>query len=50
MFDVTVGSFDRGEVCKLIGLFPFHEMKLLFGGNCVGLYRDDGFAVLNNMP
>ena len=49
MFDVTVGSFDRAEVCELVGLFLLYKMKHLFGCNCVGLYRDDGLAVLINI-
>ena len=49
MFDVTMGSLDEAEVCELVGLFLLHKMKHLFGCNCVGLYRDDGLAVLNNI-
>ena len=49
MFDVTMGSFDGAEVCELVGLFLLYKMKHLFGCNCVGLYRDDGLAVLNNI-
>ena len=49
MFDVIMGSFDRAEVCELVGLFLLYRMKHLFGCNCVGLYRDDGLAVLNNI-
>ena len=49
MFDVTMGWFDGAEVCELVGLFLIHKMKHLFGCNCVGLYRDDGLAVLNNI-
>ena len=47
IFDVTMRSFDGAEVCELVGLFLLHKMKHLFGCNCVGLYRDDGLAVLN---
>ena len=49
MFDVTMGSFDGAEVCELVGLFLLYKMKYLFGGNCVDLYRYEGFAVLNNI-
>ena len=44
-----MGSFDGAEVFELVGLFLFHKMKHLFGCNCVGLYRDDGLAVRNNI-
>ena len=49
MFDVTMGSFDRAEVCELVGLLLLHKTKHLFGCNCVGLYGDDGLAVFNNV-
>ena len=49
MFDVTMGSFDGAEGCELVGLFLLYKMKHLFDCNCVGLYRDDGLAVPNNI-
>lgn len=48
LFDVTMGSFDGAEVCELVGLFLLHHMQTLFDANCVGLYRDDGLAILRN--
>ena len=38
MFDLTMGSFDGGEMCELIGRF-------LLGTNG-GLYRDDELVLL----
>ena len=49
MFDVTMESFDETKVCELVGLFLLYQMKLLLGCNCVGLYRNDGLTVLNNI-
>ena len=50
-FDVAMGSYDRAEVCELVGLYllakltekdaPFENEK-----DKVGLYRDDGLAVV----
>ena len=50
-FDVPMGSYDGAEVCELVGLYlldrlteknaPFENKK-----NEVGLYRDDGLAVV----
>ena len=45
-FDVTMGSYDRAEVCELIGLFILNTLQDRFGKD-VGLYRDDGLAVIN---
>ena len=46
MSDVTVGSFDGAEVCALIGLFLLNNLSEKYGKNNVGLYRDDGLALL----
>ena len=46
VFDVTMGSFDGAEVCELVGLFILNSLQERFGEN-VGLYRDDGLAVVN---
>ena len=48
MFDVTMGSFDRAEVCELIGLFILNILSDKYGKNNVGLYRDDGLVLLRN--
>ena len=48
MFDVTMGSYDGVEVCKLVGLFMLDKLSNIFEKNFVGLYRDDGLAVLRN--
>ena len=45
-FDVTMGSYDGAEVCKLIGLFVLDKMKDRFGYD-IGLYRNDRLATLN---
>ena len=46
-FDVTMGSYDGAEVCELIGLFILNTLQDRFGKD-VGLYRDDGLAVINS--
>ena len=45
-FDVTMGSFDGEEICKLVGLFILLKLKDTFGNN-IGLYRDDGLVLLD---
>ena len=41
-----MGSFDGTEICELVGLFILNSLEERFGNN-VGLYRDDGLAVVN---
>lgn len=47
LFDVTMGSYDGAETCELTGTFLLNKIKHLFDNN-VGLYRDDGLAVVHN--
>ena len=47
-FDVTMGSFDGAEVCELVGIFLLHQLSSILEKNEVGLYRDDGLAILRN--
>ena len=47
LFDVTMGRFDGAEVCKLIGLYLLNKVKALLDSGNVGLYRDDGLAVVH---
>jgi len=44
-FDVAMGSLDGAEVCDLVGLFLLDKLANILGKN-VGLYRDDGLAVI----
>ena len=43
-----MGSFDGAEICELVGLYLLHAITQLLNTNDVGLYRDDGLAVLRN--
>ena len=45
LFDVTMGSYNGAEVCELVGLYLLS--KLTVGVRNVGLYRDDGLAVIH---
>ena len=42
-----MGRFDGAEVCKLIGLYLLNKVKALLDSGNVGLYRDDGLAVVH---
>ena len=47
-FNVTMGSFDGAEVCELVGLFILQQLSQVITSNAMGLYRDDGLAILRN--
>ena len=46
-FDVTMGAYDGAEVCELVGLYILHKMEGLINKDHLGLYRDDGLAVVD---
>ena len=48
LFDVTMGSFDGAEVCELVGLYLLSKIDNALGNGSVGLYRDDGLAVIRS--
>ena len=48
-FDVTMGSYDGAEVCELVGTCILNILAEKYGKNNVGLYRDDGLAVFENI-
>ena len=48
-FDVTMGSYDGAETCELVVVYMLAQLKN-FCGNTIGLYRDDGLAVLHETP
>lgn len=48
-FDVTMGSYDGAETCELVGCYLLSQLKQIPGIE-IGLYRDDGLAVLNQTP
>ena len=43
-----MGSFDGAEVWDLVGPFILAKLENEFGGDNVGLYRDDGLALINS--
>ena len=44
-----MGSYDGAETCELVGCYLLSQLKQLPGIE-IGLYRDDGLAVLNQTP
>jgi len=47
-FDVTMGSYDGADVCELVNLFILNGLGSTYGKENIGLYRDDGLAVLKD--
>ena len=46
LFDVTMGSYDGAEICKLVGLFILNHLGKKFGKKNLGLCRDNGLAII----
>ena len=47
-FDVTMGSYGGAKICELVGLFIVNHLGKSFGKENIGLYRDDGLAIIKN--
>ena len=47
LFDVTMGSYDGAEVWELVRLYLLGKLELLIVTKNVGLYRDDGLAIIH---
>jgi hypothetical protein len=45
-FDVTMGSYDGAEICELVGLFILSRLEDVIPQQHLGIYRDDGLAVV----
>ena len=43
-----MGSNDGAEVCEIVGLYLLHLIDNVFKDDDIGLYRDDGLALLRN--
>ena len=43
-----MGSYDGAEICELAGLFILNHLGKSFGKENIGLYRDDGLAIIKN--
>ncbi len=41
-----MGSYDGAEICELVGLFILNKLGQKFGKENIGLYRDDGLAIV----
>ena len=48
-FDFTMASFDGAEICELVGLYIQSKLEKILPKSNVGLYRDNGMALLRNL-
>ena len=48
LFNVTMGAYDRAEVCEIAGSFLIHQLSNKYNKEDIGLYRDDGLTVFKN--
>ena len=48
-FDVTMGSYDGAELCKLDGLYLLDLLTKEFRKQNIGLYRDDRLSCFENI-
>ena len=46
LFDVTMGSFECAEACELVGFYLLSKTSAHIDLDNVGLYRNDGLALL----
>lgn len=47
-FDVTMGSYDGAETSELVGLYLLSRIAHITDTNLLGLYRDDGLALIEH--
>ena len=38
LFDVTMGTYNGAEVCKLLGIYLLYKLSLKYNKNDIGLY------------
>jgi len=48
LFDVTMSSYNGAEICELVGLYILNILSRKLNKKNIGLYRDDGLAVIKN--
>ena len=48
-FDVPMGCYDGAEVCEIVGSYLLNLLCEILDKEQVGLYRDDGLAVVKHL-
>ena len=40
-----MGSYDKTEMCKLVGLFLLHELSAVIPKECTGLHKENNLTI-----
>ena len=48
-FDVPMGCYDGAEVCELVGSFILNKLTSIINKSNIGLYRDGGLGIVQNV-
>ena len=48
-FDVHMGCYDGAEVCELAASFILNKLISIINKYDIGLYRDDGLGIFQNV-
>ena len=48
-FDVPMGCYDDAKVCELVGIYILKKLKNITSKENIGLYRDDGLGIFQNI-
>ena len=48
-FDVTMGCNDGNELCETVGIYMLNKLSNIINREKIGLYRDDGLGICQNM-
>ena len=48
-FDVTMGCNDGAEICESVGIYMLSKLSNIMKRDDIGLYRDDGLGICENM-
>ncbi len=48
-FDVPMGCYDGAEICELVGTYIITKLNAVIDKEDIGLYRDDGLAIIRNL-
>ena len=48
-FDVPMGCYDGAEACELVGSYLLKKVSNIVDKKSIGLYGDDGLAILQNL-
>ena len=48
-FDIPMGCYNGAEVCELVGSYLLKKVSNIVDKKSIGLYRDDGLAILQDL-